>query len=296
MAAFANLHWLKDLDDEFSAGDAPLPTSADVVIVGGGYVGAATALWLARLGVQAILMERRGIATGATGRNAGFIAPGLGMSFATGVERYGESGAVERLAFTRHGRDLALQLIEEIGIDCDLEAPGGLTIASSAEEWQEVQRNVAALRKAGFTYELLDHGDLSDHFIAPAPKRFLGALFNPETLLVNPAKLSRGLMREAKRLGAGIFPHTEVWGFTDLSDGRIAVETARGAVQAARVVLATNAWSPLLAGFLKDRITPVRGQVFATAPAPPVFRRAMSTNWGYEYWSQRADGTIVLGG
>jgi gamma-glutamylputrescine oxidase len=128
------------------------------------------------------------------------------------------------------------------------------------------------------------------------PDLFHGALFNPETMLVNPAKLPYGIMREAVRLGATLYPHTEVTALTDLPDGRIVVETSRGEIVAGRVVLATNAWTPLVAGFLKNLITPVRGQIFATEPAPPAFMRGMSTNYGYEYWSQRADGAVVLGG
>ena len=295
-AALAQLHWLQDEANPIVGEGGRLPARADVVIVGGGYVGGATAYWLGRLGVGAVLVERRGISTGATGRNAGFIAPGLGMAFAEAAARYGPDGAVARLQFTRRGRDLALALIAQLGIDCELERSGGLSLASSPEEWQALQAGGAALRREGFPVEVLARHELRDHFCVPVPERFLGAVYNPETVLVNPAKLNNGIVRAAQRLGARLFCHTEVLSLTDLPDGRIAVETSRGEVSAGHVVLATNAWSPLLAGFLTGRITPVRGQIFATAPAPPAFRRAMSTNWGYEYWSQRADGTIVLGG
>lgn len=292
--ALSHLHWLRDAPD-VEGDDGPLPSRADVVIIGGGYVGGTTAYRLAKSGVSALVIERRGFASGATGRNAGFIAPGLGMSFAEAVQRYGRGGALDRLTFTRRGRDIALAMIEEIGINCDLEQQGGLTLAASPEEWAALQAGGAALREAGVPFEVLSRNETQGHVDAPLPPRFLGALYNPETALVNPAKLARGIIRAAVGLGARLAPHTEVLALTDCAGG-IAVETSRGEVIAGHVVLATNAWSPLLAGFLKDRIAPVRGQIFATAPAPRVFRRAMSTNWGYEYWSQRADGRIILGG
>lgn len=295
-AALAQLHWLRGVDDNIVGTEEPLPKETDVVVVGGGYVGGATAYWLARMDVGAVLIERRGISTGATGRNAGFIAPGLGQPFAETAARYGRDGAIERLNFTRRGRDLALALVEDLGIACDLEMSGGLVLASSPEEWDALRASGAALQQEGFPIAVLSHQELGEHFHAPVPERFPGGLYNPETLLVNPAKLNNGIVREAQRRGARLFLHSEVLSLTDLPDGRVVVETSRGEVTAARVVLATNAWSPLLAGFLKDRITPVRGQIFATEPAPPAFRCAMSTNYGYEYWSQRADGTIVLGG
>jgi len=294
--ALADLHWLRAETEQIAGDDGPVPARADVVIVGGGYVGGATAFWLARRGVAAVLVERRGISTGATGRNAGFIAPGLGMAFAEAAARYGAGGALERLAFTRLGRDLALRLIEELAIECALEAQGGLTLAASAEEWAGLRASGEALRAAGAPVEILGREEIAQHLHVPVPDLFHGALYNPETLLVNPALLNNAVVRAAQGLGARVYPHTDVLSLAEEPDGRITVETSRGEVSAGHVVLATNAWTPLLAGYFKDRIAPVRGQIFATEPAPPVFRRAMSTNYGYEYWSQRADGAIVLGG
>src|SRR6478672_11314256 len=103
----ADLHWLKG-HEPVEGSQHPLPARAEVVIIGGGYAGGATAYWLAKRGVPTVLIERRGISTGATGRNAGFIAPGLGMAFSEGVARFGRPGAIERLNFTRTGRELAL--------------------------------------------------------------------------------------------------------------------------------------------------------------------------------------------
>jgi len=294
-AALQALHWLEGVEPV--AGEpGPPPALADVVIVGGGYVGSSIAYWLAKRGVPGVVLERRGVATGATGRNAGFIAPGLGMAFADAAQRYGREAAIERLEFTRRGREIALGLIDELGIDCDLETQGGLTIASSPEEWESIQASGEALMREGFPQRLLSRDELREHVAADLPDRFLGALYNPETALVNPAKLSSGVARAAQRLGAQLFTGAEVFALTDLPDGRIAVETGRGEIVAGRVMLATNAWTPLIAGLLKGRIAPVRGQILATAPAPRVFLRGMSTNWGYEYWSQRQDGAIVLGG
>jgi glycine/D-amino acid oxidase-like deaminating enzyme len=187
-------------------------------------------------------------------------------------------------------------LIEDLAIDCALEAQGSLTVAASDAEWQALRASGAALRAAGAPIETLGQADLAAHFHLPVPASFRGALFNPETLLVNPVLLNNAIVRAAVAGGARVHPSTEVFALTDQPDGSIAVETSRGTVCAGWVALATNAWSPLLLGLLKDQIAPVRGQVLATAPAPPAFKRAMSANEGYEYWSQRADGTIVLGG
>lgn len=295
-AALANLHWLRDIHDEIGSAGEPLPAHVEVAVIGGGYVGGATALWLQRLGVETVVLERRGFSTGATGRNAGFIAPGLGEPFARGVARWGYAAALERLDFTRRGRDLVLTTIKELNIDCELECSGGLTLASGSAEWRLLRESARLLQEAGVPVEAVARRELGQHFHVPPPEGFPGGVFNPETVLVNPAKLSNGVLREAQRLGARLYPYTEVAAVIPTAHGHEMLDTSRGEIRARRVVLATNAWSPLLAGFLRHRIMPVRGQVFATEPAPPVFKRGMSTNHGYEYWSQRADGVIVLGG
>ncbi len=295
--AYDALHWLRDLrDDELVVAEQTLPATAEAVIVGGGYMGGATALWLARAGMAAVLLERRGISTGASGRNAGFIAPGLDRPFSAAVAQLGQASALERLQYTRRGRDLALAVITELGIDCELEDCGGLTLASSDAEWQVLRDSGAALRAAGIPVETLERDDLAAHLHVPVPAVFRGALFNPETLLVSPAKINRAVIGEAERLGARVYTGTEVTALVEQPDGRLRVESSRGAILTRRVVLATNAWTPLLAGYLQGRIRPVRGQMLVTEPAPRAFRRGMSTNHGYEYWSQRHDGRIILGG
>lgn len=293
----SRLHWLRDLNDaDVPAAAGALPARADVVIVGGGYMGCATAMWLARAGVQAVLVERRGIATGASGRNAGFIAPGLGLATPDVIARGGRASALERLRFEWRGRDLVLALVKELATDVELEALGGLTLAASPREWETLVASGADLRREGFPVETLAQAELQDHIAAPVPDTLFGGLFNPETLLVNPARLCRAIAEEAHRQGARLFTNTEVTAIDDAGERSFFVSTSRGITLARHVVVAMNAWTPLVVGLLKDRIRPVRGQMLATAPAPRTFLRAMSANEGYEYWSQRHDGRIVLGG
>ena len=193
--ALASLHWLQN-QSEVTGTEGPMPARADVVIIG------------------------------ATGSKAGFIAPGLGMAFAAAVARYGREGALQRLNFTRRGRDLALKMIEDLNVECSLEALGGLTLAASDEEWGSLQASGAALREAGAPIEVLGRKELQAHLDTELPDRFRGALFNPESLLVNPAALNNAIVRAAQSLGASIYLGTEVSALTDESAGRISVETS----------------------------------------------------------------------
>ena len=95
--------------------------------------------------------------------------------------------------------------------------------------------------------------------------------------------------------GARIYTETPVHAI-ERRAGSFVVRTGRGDVTAARVVHATNAWARRLVPALDGVIVPVRGQVIVTEPVEPMWLFGLSTNLGYEYWLQRPDGRIVLGG
>src|SRR5205085_12023440 len=98
----------------------------------------------------------------------------------------------------------------ELGIDCELEQAGGLVLGASDEEWAGLRAGGEGLRREGFPIEILSPADIAAHLHVPVPDIFRGALVNPATILVNPAKLARAWMREAVRPGARLYPPTEV--------------------------------------------------------------------------------------
>ena len=69
-------------------------TTADVVVVGAGIAGIATAYWLARAGARPLVLEARTVAEAASGRNAGFLLAGVAENFVTATRRYGETNAL----------------------------------------------------------------------------------------------------------------------------------------------------------------------------------------------------------
>src|SRR5947209_2344533 len=72
----------------------------DIVIVGAGITGTATALWLARAGARVMVVEARSIAAGASGRNAGFLASGTTEPYAAAIAHYGRDRARRLWAFS----------------------------------------------------------------------------------------------------------------------------------------------------------------------------------------------------
>jgi gamma-glutamylputrescine oxidase len=219
------------------------------------------------------VLEARGVAEAASGRNAGFLLAGVAENFVAASRRYGEDRALRIWRLTKRTQALVRALVAEHEIDCELRWNGSDQIAGDDEEWREVEesaRRLAALHvpvsvdaaRRAATYA--DDGDL------------------------HPVRWVRGLARAAAAAGARIHETTRV---TDVSEG--VARTERGSVHAGAVLLCTNAYTAHLTA---TRVRPVRGQMLATAPTRPVFARPAYAKRGYQYWRQTMDGRVVVGG
>ena len=275
---------------------ADLPSRVDVAVVGGGLLGAATCYWLARAGATVVLLERTGLASGATGRNGGMVSIGTAQSYPRAVARLGHTTARDVWMLTLQNRALLRQVLVEEQIICDYREVGHLSLALREEHLVEFEHTVTALQADGFAATLLDRRQVQALVDTPLGPEVVGGKFVPEQGLVHSARLVHGLVGAAQQHGACACLAT----VTQLAaDGAgVFVSTTRGMVCAGAVVVAINAWTDELLPVLTEQIRPVRGQVLAYAPITSVFRIGMSvalTTTG-EYWQQTRDGTIVLGG
>jgi len=281
-----------------SAPDAPdLAVAADVAVIGGGLLGVSTAYWLARAGASTVLLEARSLAAGATGRNGGFMTSGTAESYPQAITRHGHTTAHAIWSLTLESRALLRRALAEETIDCDYREPGTLHLALGAEQQARLMQTVAGLRADTLAAELLDRDQVQALVDTPLGPEISGGLFMPENGLLHPARLVLGLAKAARRHGARIYEGVPVLQL-ETSGAGVRVRTAPGDLHAKAVVVAVNAWSDQLIPALAGTITPVRGQVLAYKPLPPLFRCGMGvavTPTG-EYWQQAPDRTIVLGG
>ena len=247
--------------------------TADVAIVGGGIAGIATAYLLARGGARPIVLEARGVAEGASGRNAGFLLAGVAENFVAASRRYGSAKTLRIWKLTERTRTLVRSLVAELGIDCELRWNGSDQIAGDDAEWSEVAESARLLFARGVKVSVDDAARTVRHH---------------EDGELHPVRWVRGLAAAAVNAGARIHEDTRVSG---VKDG--VVRTSGGTVTAGAVVLCTNAYTAHLAD---SRVQPVRGQMLATAPTRPVFERPAYAKRGYQYWRQRADGRVLVGG
>lgn len=232
-----------------------------VVVVGGGIVGAATAYFLAREGIDVTVLERNELAAGASGRNPGYLWT---HTRAEGVQ----------VAFGKAGRALYDVLAEELD-DFELRAGGGM-IYFFEDQADLFPGFVAGRRAAGLPLELLAAADARQR-CPILPEDVAGATYNPLDAHVNPAKTVRALAAGAERAGAAVRAGVEVTGL-DVAGGRChGVLTADGGLAADVVVVAAGVWSPRLLEplGLPLPIVPMRLQMAETAPADVRFDQVL---------------------
>ncbi len=273
-----------------------LPTKADYVVIGGGYLGASTCYWLARAGAKVVLIEQNFPAYGATGRNGGFLSLGPAEAYPQAIQRLGHQTARDVLQVTLESRELVRQVLAEEKIACDYRETGTLALALNTDEQDAFSQSHVALEADGVATQLLDRQQVQELIATPLGPEIIGGLLTPDTALVQPARLVQGLLTAAQCHGAHVVNATALRLVPD--ENAVVVHTARGAIQAQQVVVATNAWLADLLPQLAQVVVPVRGQVLSYAALPPIFRTGMGvdvTGTG-EYWQQALDGSIVLGG
>lgn len=275
-------------EDQAPAGRPPLPRAAEVVVVGGGLAGCSLAYQLARRGQQVLLLEQRGICSGASGRNGGMTGAGSSLHSATGRAVYALTS--ENLRMLRE------ELPAELGDDFTLRLPGNLDIATNEEQWEHLAHSVEAQRAQGIDVRLLDRAELRA-MVPVVSERVLGAKFAPGSGHLWPFALVFALAAGARRHGARLHTWTPVTRLLAANGAVTGVETAAGSVEAGTVVLATNAWTPLLLPELPaGALVPARGQILVTQAMPTVLPHPFGTNFDKEYGRQTASGQILCGG
>jgi glycine/D-amino acid oxidase-like deaminating enzyme len=233
-----------------------LTDSADVVVIGGGIVGAATAYELARRGVAVTLVEAESLAFGATGRNLGYvwvhtrrIGPELDLVMDT----------VNRLP----------TLAQELGAEFGLRRNGGLIFALTDAQRRVLAEFVERRVADGLDMRLLD-GDEARDLVPLLPPTVVGATFCPLDAQIESTRYVRAFAGAAERCGATILEGTAVRRIVVEGGRVVGVDTDAGRIWSGSVVIAAGGWSPDLARDvgLELPIGSMRLQIVQTEPMP----------------------------
>jgi glycine/D-amino acid oxidase-like deaminating enzyme/nitrite reductase/ring-hydroxylating ferredoxin subunit len=251
--------------------------------VGAGIVGLTTALLLQRAGASVVVLEARSIAAATSGHTTAKLTSLQGLAYSKIASRH-PSGAAEYARANEAGIDLVERLATELEIDCSLRRLTNYTYAEREGEVDKIEREYAAASKAGLPVRLVD--------ATPLPFATASAVALDDQAQFDPVPYLRGLAAALDARGACVYEGSRVESVS--KDG---VRTAAGAVEAERVVLATQL--PIMDHLgLFARTEPVASFSITAAVAEPLDGMYMD---GSESWSLRSlehggETMILVGG
>ena len=270
---------------------SPEPKSSyDVVIVGGGGHGLATAYYLAKEhGIGRIAVVERGlIGLGNTGRNTTIIRSNY---------LWDESAAIYELSLK-----LYEGLSQELNFNIMLSQRGLISLAHNQHDLREIQRRVNAIRLNGIDSEILSMSELQG--LAPilnlSPESrypVLGAAIQRRGGVARHDAIAWGYARGSDARGVDILQNTEVLGFR-IKNGKVeGIETNRGFITAPKIGIAVAGHSSVLSDMAGFRL-PIQShplQAMVSEPLKPIFDTVIMSNSVHVYLSQSDKGELVMG-
>jgi gamma-glutamylputrescine oxidase len=271
-------------------GDREAELEYDVAVVGGGVIGCSTAYWLRRLqpSLQIAIVDAGRIASGASGRNAGFLLQGTSQDYQADLEEYGPDRARRLWQFTRENRDLILSELDHRAFDA--EASGSLTVAGSEKEDERLRTAVSRMRADGAPVAYIPPAETNRRLTS---RGFFGGLYVPSGAMLNPVRFVRHIARAS---GADLLEGYQVIS-AELEEFRVRLETPVRCIRSRQTIFALNAYLPRLFPELGKYVRPVRAQMLATEPMLPRWLHIPAySHEGFYYIRQTKAGVLLLGG
>ncbi|WDY56126.1 NAD(P)/FAD-dependent oxidoreductase [Pseudomonas sp. PSKL.D1] len=273
---------------------------ADVVIVGAGYTGLWTAYYLLKSdpSLRVVLLEKREVGFGASGRNGGWASAIFPISLQRVAQLYSHAAALHLQAAMNETVDEIGRVLAQEGVEADYAKQGFLSLARSKPQMERARAAVQASTRFGLPdqWRVLDAAEAAGHVGAHGT---LGGLYTEHCALIHPGKLVRGLAALVERMGAKIFEQSAV---NQMAPG--VVHTAHGSVHAGMTVRATEAFTSQQPGQSRF-VIPLYSLVLATEPLPRDLLASLNLDHRMAFNDMRhlrvygqvtAEGRLVFGG
>jgi dimethylglycine dehydrogenase len=207
-----------------------MKSSAQVVVIGGGVVGASVLFHLTEAGwTDVVLVERKELTAGSTWHSAG------------GMHTLNGDPSVSKLQ--QYTIELYQQIEARSGQACSIHLPGGLMLADDRERLDWLRMAQARGRYLGMDLEIISAAEAKAMFPMMEEQYFVGALFDPVEGHVDPSGVTNAYATCARQQGAEIYRHTWVSDLRQRADGTWDVITDRGEIHAEHIVNAGGLWA-----------------------------------------------------
>ncbi len=273
----------------------PLPSEVDVLVVGAGYCGLSAGASAATAGATTLVLDKEPLGWGASSRNGGMVIPELKAGPEKLAKKYGQLGR-DLYAEVDAAFDHTEALVKEI--DCDYVRSGQLYLAHTPSHTAHLRDFAVELQRSGQDVTFLDAAQVRKRIGSTA---FDSAIFFPKVGGLHPAKFHDGLAKRALVAGAIVHDRTAVTGLRR-QPGGFEVQTTRGPVRAAQVIIGTNAQMDAAVPQLAKRILPINSYIIATEPLTADQQQLIGPQMMVDtknllfYWRLTPDGRMVFGG
>jgi len=267
-----------------------LEATYDVVIIGAGVHGLATAYYLARQGVNSVAVLEKGyLVCGNSGRNTAIIR----SNYRT----------LEGISFFEESVKLYEQMSATLGYNVLFSQQGHLTLAHTDSAVNGLRVRAEANQVLGVESHIIDPSEIR-RLVPHLETRggngtppVLNGLDHPSGGIIRHDAVIWGYAREAHRLGVQIHPHTEVTDIRTADSSIIGVQTNRGYIRTGTVVNATSGWCSLIARMVGMELPVVTHplQACVTEPLKPFLKRVIVSANLHVYINQTPRGDVVLG-
>ena len=245
---------------------------ADVVIIGGGYLGLHTAITLRDEGVDVVLLEQEFCGYGASGRNGGnLVGPGM-KELRKQMASNDDEERKRYFAYIDRNVNRAKEMINRFQIDCDLNLTGTIYMTPHPDLEREGRDLVEQTRRYGYTkVDFWDRNKLRERQL---PLVFRSGVFVDGGGTLNPGKLVLGLRQAAIDMGVRVYEKSFV---SNIEDGpTVTVRThGGGTARAPKIVIATGGFTPSTLKRFGDKVAAFHLPAFETEPMTPEQRESI---------------------
>lgn len=262
-----------------------VPQHADVVIIGGGVMGASAAFHLAEAGVENIVVVERGdLGCGSSGKPIG----GVRAHFSDPLNI--ELGSRSLRAYHDFPR--------RPGAGIRLETVGYLFLLTTEAQAADFESSVRTQNRLDVPSRLIDPREAARLCPYVGTEGLVAAVYSPTDGHARPALVVEGYARAAARAGVTFATHTAVTGIDSTGDRVTSVHTDRGRIACGTVVCAAGAWSQEIGGMagVDLPVRPVRRQLAFTAPlSPPAPRIPFTIDFSSSAYFHNSDDGLLFG-